>query len=78
MLKKNIAISESGFIFNPTTGDTYSVNEIGYEIMCGVRDEKTPEEITEEVVLKYDVDADNFERYYLDFISDLRKEGFLE
>jgi len=28
-LKNNIAVSNSGFVFNPTTGDSFSVNPIG-------------------------------------------------
>ena len=32
-LKKNIAVSDSGFVFNPTTGDSYSLNPVGKEIL---------------------------------------------
>ncbi len=28
-VKKDIAISDSGFVFDPTTGESYSVNPIG-------------------------------------------------
>ena len=31
-IKKNVAISESGYIFNPSTGDSFTVNPIGIEI----------------------------------------------
>jgi len=31
-IRKNIAISDTGFIFNPTTGDSYSINQVGQEI----------------------------------------------
>ena len=31
-IKTNIALSDSGFLFNPSTGDSYSVNPIGQEI----------------------------------------------
>ena len=34
-LKKNIATSESGFVFNPSTGDSFSLNTIGAEILKG-------------------------------------------
>ena len=33
-LKKNIATSEAGLIFNPGTGDSFSVNSIGSEILA--------------------------------------------
>jgi hypothetical protein len=32
-IRKNIAISENGFIFNPLTGDSFSVNETGIFII---------------------------------------------
>jgi hypothetical protein len=32
-LKKNIALSESGFIFDPSTGDSFSVNGTGLKIL---------------------------------------------
>ena len=38
-LKDNIAVSESGFIFNPTTGDSYTANEIGLEIIKCLKEE---------------------------------------
>ena len=32
-LKRNIAVSESGFLFDPTSGESYSLNEQGLEIL---------------------------------------------
>jgi len=32
-LKNNIAISETGFVFDPNSGDSYSLNTIGKEIL---------------------------------------------
>ena len=37
-LRKNIAISETGFVFNPTTGDSYSINEVGREILAYLKE----------------------------------------
>ena len=39
-LKKNIAISETGFIFNPSSGDSYSTNPIGLEIINLMKNNK--------------------------------------
>ena len=77
-LKDNIAVSESGFIFNPTTGDSYTANEIGLEIIKCLKEEISLEEITGLMIIKYDVDAQSFEKYYLDFEKELQKAGFLE
>jgi len=32
-VRKNIATSDEGFLFNPTTGDSFSTNAIGAEII---------------------------------------------
>ena len=39
-LKKNIAISESGFVFDPDSGDSYSMNPIGLEILTMMKEGK--------------------------------------
>ena len=44
-LKKNIATSEAGLIFNPGTGDSFSVNNIGAEILSLLKENKSHEEI---------------------------------
>jgi len=72
-IKKNIAISDTGFAFNPTTGDSYSINRIGREILDYLGEDKSLEEITSVMTNKYEVDAASFEKYYFDFLSMLRQ-----
>ena len=36
-LRKNIATSESGFIFNPSTGDSFSANPLAAEILLHLK-----------------------------------------
>lgn len=68
-LKKNIAVSESGFIFNPGTGDSYSLNQIGIEIFDMLKQGKTDSEITQELLEKYEVDRVSIDKYYYDFLA---------
>jgi hypothetical protein len=77
-IKKNIAISDSGFVFNPTTGDSYSLNKVGKEILQYMGEHKSNEEITSLMTSAYDIDAPGFEKYYFDFISMLRQFELLE
>jgi hypothetical protein len=51
-LKKNIATSEAGLIFNPGTGDSFSVNETGREILSLLKENKTPEELITQITGK--------------------------
>lgn len=71
-LKKNIAVSESGFIFDPTSGDSFSLNEVGLEILELLREDKTMEEITTYFTDHYEVDTVSFEKYFYDFVGMLK------
>jgi len=77
-LKKNIATSEEGFIFNPGTGDSYSTNPIGAEIIALLKEEKTIPAIIDIICSKYDVDQNQFERDLDDFKSQLVDSNILE
>jgi hypothetical protein len=77
-LKKNIATSEAGLIFNPGTGDSFSVNNIGSEILIFLKDNKSPEEITGYLSAKYDVERIQIEKDLDDFLSQLTDYNLLE
>jgi hypothetical protein len=72
-INKNIAISETGFVFDPTTGDSYSLNPVGLEILQLLMQEKSYETITGIIISKYEVEPDVFERYLLDFVAILKQ-----
>ncbi len=71
-LKKNIAVSESGFVFDPTSGDSFSLNGIGLEIIEMLKQGKADEYIIRWLLEKYDVDKGSLEKYFYDFTSMLR------
>ncbi|RLD60497.1 MAG: PqqD family protein [Bacteroidetes bacterium] len=77
-VKKNIAISETGFIFNPATGDSFTLNPIGLEILSFIEKNKKYEEIANTILEKYDVDSITFEKNYYDFIQMLKNNHLLE
>ena len=77
-IKKNIAVSETGFVFNPTTGDSYSMNQVGQEILGYLGDGKSPTEITSLMTGIYDIDPTSFEKYFYDFISMLKQFELLD
>jgi len=68
-MRKNIAVSDSGFIFNPGTGDSFSTNPIGMEIISMIKEEKKQEEIKKVITSKYNVDDATFEKDFLDFLN---------
>ena len=77
-LKKNIATSDEGFIFNPGTGDSFSTNEIGTEIITLLKEDKPQEIIIETICAKYDVDQNQFEKDLDDYLSQLTDYTILE
>ena len=77
-LKKKIAVSETGFIFDPTTGDSFSLNPTATEILNLLKEGKNEKEIKKEITENYDVDETTFERSFLDFIAMLRLYNMIE
>ena len=77
-LEKNVALSESGLLFNPVTGESFSVNPIGVEILDLIREEKSPEQISQVILDKYITDKVTFEKDYHDFIGMLEHYNLLE
>lgn len=66
-IKKDIAISESGFLFNPETGDSYSLNPIAVELFKMLQEQQSDDAIAEFVMENYLVDRDTLEKDLYDF-----------
>ena len=77
-MRKNIAVSDSGFIFNPGTGDSFSTNPIGMEIIALMKEEKDIEAIKAVITGKYNVDDATFEKDYFDFLNMLQSYQLTE
>jgi len=77
-IRKNIATSAEGFLFNPTTGDSFSTNTIGSEIIDLLKQDKNFQDITAVICSNYDVDTILFERDLEDFTSLLKEYSILE
>ncbi len=77
-IKKDIAISDSGFVFDPTTGESYSLNPIGVKILTLLKDGDDQKEISNFVLQQYEVDSDTFENNYYDFLNMLKQFNLTE
>jgi hypothetical protein len=66
-IKRNLALSDSGFVFNPSTGDSFSVNPIGLELVRLLKDEKSDEEIRKYMLKTFEIDEVTFEKDFYDF-----------
>ena len=77
-LKRNIAVSETGFVFDPTSGESYSINREGQAIMALMKEGKELEEISALMCGKYEIDPASFEKHFYDFIGMLRQFQLIE
>jgi hypothetical protein len=77
-IRKNVALSDSGFLFNPSTGDSYSVNEIGRTIIDLFQNGKNDEEIIKSITNEYMIDKNAFEKDLYDFKNMLKTHKLTE
>ena len=77
-IKKNIAISDSGFVFNPSTGDSFSTNPIGLEIIKMLKEGKTRDEVKTWILKTYTTEETAFEKDFYDFLLTLQSIKILE
>lgn len=66
-----IAISDTGFIFDPTTGESFSVNPIGLEIIKLIKEGKSIDEIRTFLLEKYEVTVTVLSKILDEFIMTL-------
>ena len=78
IIKGNVALSENGFVFNPETGDSFTMNNTGKEVLMLIKEGKNIGQITDLMLERYDVDKITMERYLTDFINDLSVSNLLE
>ena len=75
---KRLAISESGFIFDPESGHSFNVNETGMFILKQLQDQSAPNQILQSIVDEYDISPREAERDLIEYIGLLREkiQGF--
>lgn len=77
-LRSNLAISESGFVFDAGTGESFSLNPTGYTILELLRQGKSDSEVKAWILEHYSVEPADLERLYFDFLRSLQQYGFFE
>lgn len=76
--KKNIATSDTGFVFNPGSGDSFSSNPIGTDIITCIKEDKSRKEIIALICDKYEVESNQLEKDLEDFLSQLREHNLMD
>ena len=69
---QRLAISDEGFVFDPTTGESFRVNYTGLAILKALKEGLSPEEIVERLVQQFEVSYEEASRDTMDFIEHMR------
>ncbi|OAQ20357.1 HPr-rel-A system PqqD family peptide chaperone [Thermosulfurimonas dismutans] len=70
-----LAISDEGFVFDPETGNSYTVNETGLFILQKLKEGLSPTAIVEAILEEYEVSPEEAERDVEEFLEGLRRFG---
>ncbi|MCX7068986.1 MAG: PqqD family protein [Methylococcales bacterium] len=76
LASKRLAISESGFVFDPVSGQSFSVNETGLVILHLAQHEDDLDKLVEQLAEQFDASILEINRDVQDFIY--RLKGFLK
>lgn len=74
----SLAISDNGFIFKPSTGESFTTNEIGLMIINLLKQEKSADEIIHEITEEFDVDTISAGRDLYEYLDFLKREKMLD
>jgi len=66
-IRKDVAISDNGFVFDPVTGESFTLNPIGVEILSLYKDGNKKSVIIDVLLNKYDVQKIELEKSISDF-----------
>jgi hypothetical protein len=67
-----LAINEEGFVFDPSTGQSFTVNQGGLTILNGLKEGKNVVDIAGALREMHDVTFEDVERDVTDFIAHLK------
>lgn len=72
---KNLAVSETGFVFDPQTGNSFVVNQLGIEILNCFKKDMNEKEIIQYILDNYEINYDQVKRDFDNFLLKLNQYG---
>lgn len=69
---RSLALNPDGFAFDPTTGESFTLNATGLAVLEGLREGLTHEQLTARLVERFEVSAPDASRDLDDFLDHLR------
>lgn len=74
----SLAISDNGFIFKPSTGESYTTNEMGLFIIQLLKENKSGEEIINAIMEEFEVDSVTAGRDLYEYLDFLKREQMMD
>ena len=71
---RKLAVSESGFVFDPVSGHSFTVNETGLAILKVLQQDRRLDSLRRTLSREYEVDAATLDRDLLEFLGSLRDQ----
>lgn len=72
-----LAVSPTGFVFDPRTGGTFTVNPTGRVILEGIRDGQDLAAVARALADRFDAESADLQRDVLEYVRLLRQGGLL-
>lgn len=67
----NLAVSDNGFLFSPSTGESFTLNPIANVILHNLKTGKSLEEVKLMILEEYDIDESSLSKDLDDFMNQL-------
>lgn len=75
---RDLAISDTGFVFDPLTGHTFNVNATALVLLRALKDGVMPQELSARLEAAFEREPDqDLSRDVEDFLSRLREHGLV-
>ncbi len=73
---KRLALSDSGFVFDPVTGKSYTVNDTGFWLLKQLQQNSNLEMLEVQISREFDGEAKIIERNVLEFLEQIKRHIF--
>jgi methyltransferase-like protein len=74
----SLAISDNGFIFKPSTGESYTTNEMGLFIIQLLKENKSGNDIIQAIMEDFEVDSVTAGRDLYEYLDFLKREQMMD
>ena len=74
----DLAVSDSGFVFDPFSGGTFTLNETGRAVLNGLREGLSESQIVERLRLEFNAVTPKVEEDVRDFLRTINEFGLSE